>query len=487
MTPHLLEPARYTPPLSQDFPSLWDKYEKVIQIVWKVAFGYVLEPWQCWLLRAVLEVYPPGHELAGKLRYRQVLISIPRQNGKTEIAAALGLIGLLREKMPLVIGIASNREQAELVYNRTMEAITANPSLSKLFKKVTGTRGIHSVSGGTYEMKAAKGASLQGLPVSTGIVDEVHVIPSALWTAIIKGMGGRHNTVTVGITTAGAFEESELLVNLYANGEKAMAGDPDFEQFGFFVWEAPESRVPQDRDELIDFLYQCQPALASGRKELKALLSEIAGTPEPDVMRYDLNRFTQSLNPYMPANLWQKAQAPGDYTFPNNGVLVFTIDQTPSDGYATISATRKTPDGHLHTELVAWFVNPTMEQLTQVCKKLWRHSPAVYAGDGYKLRPMLEELKRQGYPVHIGTQTDAVNSAAMFYQKVSTGGLTHAGDDLLTMQMPRAIRKDKSGTDGYRISKANSSVEIDAVLSTVLGAYIAERKQDLGPQVFSIT
>lgn len=479
--PFLLTPARFTPPLSEDFPSLWDRYERIIQLVWRVAFGYVLEPWQCWLLRHALELYPEGHELAGKLRFRQVLLSIPRQSGKTEIAAALGLVALLRDKTPLVVGIASNREQASLVYNRTMEAISANPSLSRLFKKLTEGRGIHKQGGGTYVIRAAKGASLQGLPVSTGIVDEVHVLKSELWTALLKGMGGRHNTILVGITTAGAFEDSELLVNLYANGEKSIEGNPEFEQFGFFAYEAPESRVPTDTDELVEFLYQCQPALASGRKSLKAVLSEIAGTPEPDVLRYDLNRFTASSNPYMPADKWASRARPEVYEFPTEGPLVFTFDMTPDDGYATVTAHRKTEDGHIHTELVAWLVNPTMEGLIRIAEKLWVHGPTAYAGDGYKLRPMLQELKRRGYPVHIGTATDAVNSASFLYSRVMQGTLTHGNEPLLQIQMPRAVRKNKG--DVYRIDKTNSSVEIDAVIATALGAYVVEQQQELGPQV----
>ncbi|EQM78204.1 terminase large subunit domain-containing protein [Microbacterium maritypicum] len=482
MTPHLLKPARFTAPLSPDFPSLWDRYEKIIQIVWRVAFGYTLEPWQCWLLRHALEVYPKSHELAGKLRYRQVVVSIPRQSGKTEIAAALGLVALLREAKPLVIGIASTAQQASLVYNRTMEAINGNPSMKKKFDKLTEGRGIRSTTGGRYEIRAAKGSTLQGLPVSTGIVDEVHVLKSELWTALLKGMGGRHNTILVGITTAGAYEDSELLVNLYANGEKAMAGDPDFEQFGFFAWEAPESRVPTDRDELLEFLYACQPALASGRKSERAVLADLAGTPEPDVLRYDLNRFTASSNPYMPADRWMSCQRGEGYIWPAEGPLVFTFDQTPEDGYATVTAHRKTPDGRIHTELVAWLVHPTTEQLIRLAEKLWAHGPVMYAGDGYKLRPFLMELKKRNYPVWIGTATDAVNSASFLYSKVMQKGLVHGGEPLLSVQMPRAVRKQKG--DVYRIDKTSSSVEIDAVIATALGAYVVEQQQERSVGVY---
>lgn len=108
-------PTRYTPPLSPDFPSAFDGYISMIQYVWRTAFGFELEPWQVQLLRAVLEIYPPDHPLAGRLRWVQAVISLGRQNGKTELAAALGLWALLMRTAPTVVGIASSVDQAKLI------------------------------------------------------------------------------------------------------------------------------------------------------------------------------------------------------------------------------------------------------------------------------------------------------------------------------------------------------------------------------------
>lgn len=471
-----------TPPLSEDYTSLWDRYEKAIQFIWKKAFGFVLEPWQCALLRRILETYPPGHARAGELRFRQVVLSMPRQQGKTELAAVLGLIGLLREKSPLVIGIASSREQSALVYKRTLQAIASNPALASKFKRLTDTRGIQSKTGGLYELKAAKGAALQGLPISTGVVDEVHLLKSDLWQALVNGMGARPNTIVVGITTAGGIAESELLVELYKAGDKAIAGDETLERFGFFCYQAPEDRVPDNDAELLEFLYACTPALASGRLDAQTLLSDIRAMPEPDIIRYRLNCFTASLNPFLPIDRWKACEAPPGYVFPSEGPLVFTFDMTPENSYASVTATRKTSDGILHSELVAWFVQPTDEQLIRVAERLWKHSPAVYAGENYKLGPMLTELKRRGYPVHIVHSNGANNAAALLYARVMQRRFIHAGDPLLDLQMPRAVRKNFG--ESYRINRASSSVEIDAVLATAFGAYVCEQQQELPIQVF---
>ena len=54
----------------------------------------VLTDWQKWLLRSVLERYPDDHpepSKAGRLRYKQVVISMPRKNGKSLLGALLAL------------------------------------------------------------------------------------------------------------------------------------------------------------------------------------------------------------------------------------------------------------------------------------------------------------------------------------------------------------------------------------------------------------
>lgn len=473
-------PAVHTPPLSEDFPSLWDRYSKVINIVWRLAFGVTLDNWQKELLRHVLEVYPKGHARAGELRYRQVLISLARQNGKTELAAILGLIGLLRKANSLVIGIASSREQATLIYKRTLVAI-ASTSLKKRFKRLTDTRGIQGTNGTSYEIKAAKGAALQGLPVDTGVVDEVHLLKSDLWQALINGLGARPNAIVVGITTAGD-DDSELLKLLYKTGQRAADGDPTLERFGCFIFEAPEARVPEDDEELLRFLHAANPALAEGRLAEDIILADTRAMPEPDILRYKLNRFTESLNSFMPLSMWGASTRSADESFPT-GKVDFSVDRSPDWGYATITASVKDANGVVHTEVVAAINRPSMEQLVDLCVRLNKHSPRYFVMDGYSLGALAVELKKNGLPIYKLTQSDILSASALFYLMVKNQKIKHAGDALLTVQLPATIRKNIG--EAFRISRKDSSIAIDSVLSTMGGVYVAETvSQDTGLQIF---
>lgn len=476
-------PTRWTPPLSENFTTDADWFLPVITRAWSIANpGFELDNWQVELLRRVLETYPPGHSRAGQLRYRQVVISLARQNGKSVLGAILGIYGLIRDlASALVIGIASSAEQARIIYDRTNKLIAANPALKKRFSALTDTRGIRAKAGGKYEIKAAKAAALQGLAITLGVVDELHLLVADLWNALVSGTGGRDNALVVGITTAGD-EDSALLIQLYEIGEKAISGDPDLTQFGFFVWEAPEARVPKTRATLIKYLEAANPSLAEGRIPVENVLADIAGLAESEIIRYRLNRFVSATTVFIGADMWMRCARGLDESFPTQLRPVISIDRTPDWGYATISATVRDEKGLTWTEVVASIVKPTLEQLVAVCVELAKHSPATFIMDGYSLKDLAIELKKRGLPVTVATQGDVINGSALTFAKVIQKKLRHASDPLLSIQMPRTVRKNVG--ENFRISRKDSSVEIDAVMSVVLGVHGAETKSDTPIQVF---
>lgn len=449
-------PTRCTQRLSDE--SAIDPYLPAIQFIWKRAFGYTLEDWQVELLRAITELKD------GKLRHRQVLVSMGRQNGKTEIAAVLGLWRLLWRSHALVIGIASTADQARIVYERTMEAIRGNKELNKLFRKLTETRGIATNDGGKYEIKAAKGAALQGLPIDLGICDEVHLLKMELWTSLVNGTGGRDDCLVVGITTAGD-ETSELLKHLY---------DSDI---AHFIWEAPDS----DPENMEANLIAANPSIASGRIPLANAMADAQSLPVPDLVRYRFNRFTASQSAFIPLDQWAKCADNSIDIVSQKGRIVLAVDRTPDWGFASVVAATKTNNG-IETQLVASIAKPTLEDLIDVCSRLMRHGIQTFVVDNFALRDLGVELKKRGMPVTFATQGDAMNASATMYAKVKQQTLVHAGDPVLSRQVPLTIRKNIG--NGFRISRQDSSVEIDAVIATSLAVYIADTQPPQVLQVF---
>lgn len=471
----MLKPSRYTKPLKEDFASLADKFLPIIRVAWKTAFGndFELDEWQTWLIRSILEL-----DSDGDLRYRQAFISMPRQQGKTELMSIIGLIALLKADGVTNVGVASSADQARLVHERLLRVIQANPALSNFMSKITDTRGIITKNGTKYIIRASSAATLQGIPVTTAIVDELHLVDPAVYDALVSGTGARKGTAVYGISTAGD-QDSELLMRLYENAEKAINGT--MEGFGAFIWEASDSIVPEDDEALLKLLMESNPALESGRLDSKILLQDVRTLPDTEVIRYRLNRFVDSEDTsFMPLQLWQRCGRSEDETLPVGIRPIIGIDRTPDWGYATVCVAVKDDKGVIHTEMVASIVKPTLEQLLQVCLNLTKYSPQMFVMDGYSLKELSAELKKRGLPTFVTSQPEVINASSMFYAKVAQQKLKHGNDPLLSMQMPLTGRKQVG--DAFRISRKNSSVEIDAVMSTVLAVFVAEtrREQPLG-------
>ncbi len=468
-------PVRWSPPLAPDFPSLFGRYEKVVQIAWRHALGHELDEWQVWLLRSMTEQFPAGHERAGQLRWRTVLVSVSRQNGKTELAAALGIVLLLARRDALIIGIASSADQARLVYGRSMKVIERNTALAGRFEALTDTRGIRAKNGSSWEIKASKSAALNGPPIDLGIVDEVHLVKSALWSDLVNGTGSRPNTLVAGITTAGD-EDSELLKRLYEDAEKGDEGA----RFGFWIWEAPEARIPEDDETLLAYLKAANPALAGGRIDPQIAIADVRGMPPQDAIRYRLNRFVSATSSFIEPALWQACARPDGDAWPE-GRPVFAIDRTPDWSHACVTANVMDADGVVHTVVVASVTKPSIDYLETVCVALAAHAPGNFAMDRYQVGELAKRLKERGLPVQVLTQADIVSASSRFYALVVQRKLRHACDPLLTMQVPATARKNVGS--GFRIARSGSG-EIDAVMATAMGAYVAETVAPVVDQLF---
>lgn len=469
----LCPPTRFSAPLTPDFRSAFDGYAAAFRVAWKASRGYTLDAWQEDILRRITELRPDGH-----LRYRQVLVSMGRQNGKSELAAALGIWGLLRKPGALNIGVASSAEQARIIYQRTQSVIRGTPALRKRCEALTDTRGIRTRDGGRYEIKASKSAALQGLAIDLALIDEVHLIQPELWADLLNGTGSRDDCLIVGLTTAGD-ADSELLLRLYSLAESGEAGD----SFGYFIWESPEATVPADDTELATLLMAANPSLATGRVAMDNVIADVRTMPDADIIRYRLNRFTSTTDNFVSPSIWQMgAQACEDA--PGRGI-VYALDRSPGWEYATLTASWKRPEGGIWTEVVASVVKPSPGSLVELCAKYaGRGDARAFVMDSYSLKQVGGELKLRGVQVHLASLADVSAASALFYANTLQRKIHHPGDPLLTMQLPGAKRKNVPGSEAFRVVRSSGALAIDAVMATVLGCYFAETLPDLAPQLY---
>jgi phage terminase large subunit-like protein len=478
-------PAIWTRPLGPQQRNLYtdgDKLIELVKVAWKSAEhpdGIELDEWQKWLLRHVLERYPNDHPLyPGQLRYRQVVISMGRQNGKSLLGAILGVYGLLlHQQGAQVISIASSTEQARIIYSRVLFTILNNDYLRKRFKKATEQRGIVTLDGsGRYDVRAAKESALQGIPMSLCLFDELHIAKRGMWSAAVLGTSQRKDGMVIGITTAGD-ENSETLLDLYKLGIQASQGDKDLERFGFFCWEAPDGAKVDDPAGL----KKANPSIDAGRLDLNTVLSDIRSIPEHEARRYRLNRFIQgTANSWIPGEVFTKASGDG---ITEQKDLIIAVDRTKNWEYASIAAARKLDDGTFQTELVSGFAEATEQKVYAEIKRLLaRGTIKAVALDERQMPNLAKRLKGEGVSVWSLWTKEMSSACSTVYAMFTSGLVKHRADPLLMVQSPKGIAKYTGET--WLISRRDSLGDIDALMATVMALYVSATHQDFGIQVF---
>jgi phage terminase large subunit-like protein len=472
-------PARFTPPLSEDFPTDGDRLIKLLELAWVTPESETpipLDEWQKWLLRHVLERYPDDHpEHPGELRWRQVLISMARQQGKSVLAGGLALDALAFHRGD-VISLASSREQATIIYTRVKHVIDKVAWLGKRFKKTTETRGIAKIDGsGKYKVSPARESAMQGITMVRCILDEGHLAKPGIWTAAVKGTNAIDEAMVVMVTTAGD-QESQTLIDLYKSAERAIAGDKSLERFGAFIWEAPQGSSITDPEAI----KAANPAVECGRIPLERVMGDIATQPEHEVRRYTLNQFISGAREtWLPGELFVQAAGSGISDLEG---AVLGIDVTKNFEHATIAAAKRVGDDY-ETELVASLVNPTEERLVEMVMAIVsKHRISAIALDDRGMHGLHRKLKERGLPVW-NLWNKEINTACMnVYSMFATGRITHNNDPLLVLQNSRAV--SRYAGEYWQVSRKESVGDVDALLATIWALHVASAQSMSGVGVY---
>lgn len=140
--------------------------------------------------------------------FQYLYLEIPKKNGKTEVAAGLGLYHLLGdgEKDPQVYICAADKDNATICYNAMCGMLDERPWLDKKVNRVPSKRKIELLNGsGFVQVLSAEAYSKHGYNASCVIFDELHAQPNrALWDIMTFGAGSaRLQPVWIVLTTAG--------------------------------------------------------------------------------------------------------------------------------------------------------------------------------------------------------------------------------------------------------------------------------------------
>ena len=165
---------------------------------------FELLPWQREFISDVFGTVKPD----GYRKYNTAYLEVPKKNGKTELAAAVGLYLTCAdgERGAEVYGAATDRQQASIAFDVAVDMVDQCPALKKRIKLVLSQkRMIYLPTKSFYQVLSAEAYSKHGFNVHGVIFDELHAQPNReLYDVLTKGSGdARMQPLFFLITTAG--------------------------------------------------------------------------------------------------------------------------------------------------------------------------------------------------------------------------------------------------------------------------------------------
>lgn len=145
-------------------------------------------------------------DLVGQRRFQKAIIHVSRGNAKTQLAAIVSIISLLLTKngSPTVTTSASTRKQASICFAEIKAQIqSSTKTLRKRFRLLTNEIAVKG--GGAIFATSSEAGTVDGLRVTTGILDECHTHPnSSIHDVITSGTASSSDPLVLMISTAGA-------------------------------------------------------------------------------------------------------------------------------------------------------------------------------------------------------------------------------------------------------------------------------------------
>jgi hypothetical protein len=154
-------------------------------------YGLTLDAWQDDILRAAMSVRADGTWAA-----KQVGISAPRQNGKSQLIVARALAGALVLGEKKIIISAHQQDTARETFMKFLELFDANDDLRAKVKQVMNAINREFIkfnNGAEIRFKARSKSGSRGFSSDLLLLDEAQILGMPAWVSINSTMSARRN------------------------------------------------------------------------------------------------------------------------------------------------------------------------------------------------------------------------------------------------------------------------------------------------------
>jgi hypothetical protein len=362
---------RFGTPRRLERPTLGGAVGKVAE-----ALGKPLMPWQQHVADVALEQDP----VTGRLVYREVVLTVPRQSGKTTLLLALLIHRMIAMSGPQVAAFTMQTGlQARMRLRREWHERDLKRSAALRNAYVpswpTGAEALLFHNGSRLEVVAGTESSGHGSTLDLAVIDEAFDqeddrLEQALRPATIT----RPNAQLWWVSTAGKpsnvwFRAKVEAARAVADGSAGLA---------VFEWSAPDDAAPEDRSVWWD----CMPALGiirpdgSGTSEAAIAEEYVAMTRDGSAdgfRRAYLNQWVDARSDgAFDLSQWSRLADP--YATP--GVApTFSVAVAPDRMWAAVAAAWRRSDGHTQVTLTEGGYRPDATWVAEHVRRLRERSP----------------------------------------------------------------------------------------------------------------
>lgn len=250
-------------------------------------------------------------------RVRTGLISLPRANGKTMLAAALGIAEMfIGPPSAEVLVVASDQRQSNITLRYAKRMIELNPILAERVHVYADRLYLPENDATLLPLPAEPGA-LHGHDPSLMVVDELHVVTEDVWEAVTSVAGKRPESLTLAISTPADSSDS-VMWRLVEHGRSG--SDPSFY---FKEFSAPDGCDVDDRQAW----RVANPALSDPEPFLAedGLESVLKTIREPVFRQLRLGQWVTGIQSWLPWGAWSACEKPRKFPRLNGSFLRLTV------------------------------------------------------------------------------------------------------------------------------------------------------------------
>lgn len=409
-------------------------------------------PWQQ-LVADVGTEYDPA---TGIPFWREIVVTVPRQSGKTTVVLSFELERAIgRDSMQKVAYTAQTGWDARRKLIDDQVPLVSNSPLRVAVSKVMRAAGNEAIifkNGSRIDVLASSDSAGHGRTIDLAVIDEAFSdTDDRREQALLPAMATRADAQLLVVSTMGT-EASVFLNRKIAAGRQAIADDAD-RGIAYIEWSAPDDA---DIDDPATW-WACMPAL--GHTITEAVVAHARQTmSEGDFRRAYLNQKTVGDERVIPADIWNAACS--DQVKPE-GSLRFSVALATDRSSAAICVADSDSRAELvdSREGVSWVV----DRVVELCVK-WG---AELALDGFGPEGSLaDDIEARGVRVVRYSTREVARACGLFFDGVADGRVRVRRSDTLDAAVAGARRR--SSGDAWVWARKDGGADVSPLVALTL-------------------